>query len=113
MKFFGCLCYITNTLPHKGKFDSRAFPCVFLGYLFGQKGYKVFNLESHDVVISRDVIFQEDVFPFKKDSFNESGEIPLPVIPHLINEDEDSDFILNSGDNADDSNYHESETRNT
>jgi hypothetical protein len=37
---------------------------VFLGYHFQQKGYKLLDIHSHFVFVSRDVIFHESIFPF-------------------------------------------------
>lgn len=52
-------------MPHKDKFDNRAHRYVFLGYPFSQKAYKVLNLDTRKVFVSRDVTFSEHVFPFK------------------------------------------------
>ena len=38
--------------------------CVFLGYPFWVKGYKVYDLSTKSVFIFRDVIFHENIFPF-------------------------------------------------
>lgn len=46
LKVFGCLCFATNTTPNKTKFEPRATKCVFLGYVFGQKAYKLYALDS-------------------------------------------------------------------
>ena len=37
---------------------------MFIGYPFNVKGYKEFDLQSHYVFISSDVMFHEYVFPF-------------------------------------------------
>ncbi|KAL0356152.1 UNVERIFIED_CONTAM: putative mitochondrial protein [Sesamum radiatum] len=65
LKTFGCLCYATNVMPHKSKFDHRAFKCVFIGYVSGQKGYKVYDIDNKVAFVSRDVVFHEDTFPYK------------------------------------------------
>ncbi|KAD4887930.1 hypothetical protein E3N88_20003 [Mikania micrantha] len=46
------------------KFEARGKPGVFLGYPQGTKGYKIFDLESKKIIVSRDVNFHEDKFPF-------------------------------------------------
>ena len=46
LKVFGCLAYASTLCSHGTKFNARVVPCVFVGYPFGTKGYKLFNLDT-------------------------------------------------------------------
>ncbi|XP_070053971.1 uncharacterized protein [Nicotiana tomentosiformis] len=47
----------------------RDVPCVFLGYHFGKKVYKLYDLQNKTYFISRDVIFHDHIFPFVQYDF--------------------------------------------
>ena len=44
LKTFGCLCFISTLKQGRKTFQPKANPCIFLGYLFVEKAYKVYNL---------------------------------------------------------------------
>ncbi|KAJ0457905.1 putative RNA-directed DNA polymerase [Helianthus annuus] len=73
LKVFGCLAYYKNNNTKGDKFEARGRPGVFLGYLGGTNGYKVYDMESKKIVISRDVLFCENYFPFKITNGNEAS----------------------------------------
>ena len=64
IKVFGSSCYTHKRSRDKDKFGERSRRCIFVGYPFGKKGWKVYDLEREEFLVSRDVIFQEEEFPF-------------------------------------------------
>ncbi|GKA03611.1 retrovirus-related pol polyprotein from transposon TNT 1-94, partial [Tanacetum coccineum] len=77
LRVIGCLCYAAVTKPHKDKFDNRGLKCILIGYPSNQKGYQLYNLDTKEVFVSRDVVFQESVFPFKEPATD------IPLLPTL------------------------------
>ena len=54
--------------------------CI-VGYPYGQKGYKVFNLVTQEFIVSRDVIFHEKYFPFHLNKRSTLFELPSFFLP--------------------------------
>ncbi|KAL2935935.1 Retrovirus-related Pol polyprotein from transposon TNT 1-94 [Bienertia sinuspersici] len=65
MRSFGCLVMSYNPDRNHDKFKSRGVPCIFIGYPQNKKGYKLLNLTNNTVLVSRDVRFYEEIYPYK------------------------------------------------
>ena len=64
LRSFCCLRFPSTLKTHKDKFEPLSTPQVFIGYPFNTKGYKVLELTTKKIHISRDPLFHENIFPF-------------------------------------------------
>ncbi|WVZ93228.1 hypothetical protein U9M48_039226 [Paspalum notatum var. saurae] len=60
MRTFGCIAHVKNTRPHLNKLEDRSSRTIFVGYEPGSKAYRCYNPATARVVVSRDVIFDEE-----------------------------------------------------
>ncbi len=60
LKVFGSVCYAHVPNPQRQKLDLASKRCVFLGYGSCEKGYRLYDIATGKVIISRDVVFNEE-----------------------------------------------------
>ena len=100
---FGCACWPNLRPYNKYKLQFRSKKCVFLGYSTLHKGYKCLDTSSGRVYISRDVVFDESVFPFAELAPNSGKRIADEILllpDHLTNHDRSMDFGVANVTNA-------------
>jgi hypothetical protein len=68
LRIFGCACWPCLRPYNTKKLQFRSLRCVFLGYSNMHKGFKCLDPATGRIYISRDVIFDESVFPFASTS---------------------------------------------
>lgn len=104
LRIFGCLAYATNSGIHKSKFEPRAQKCIFIGFSPGQKAYKLYNLDTEKILVSRDVVFYEDIFPFQAECIKQDIEsLPLPLtcdMDNALDVTEGADIIQEHADDS-------------
>ncbi|KAH9651791.1 hypothetical protein KPL70_026888 [Citrus sinensis] len=87
---FGCPVYVMYNAQERTRLDAKSRRCIFLGYVDGVKGYRLWDTSAHKIVINRDVIFVEDQLQ-RKDGDDSSVKEKSKTIPvYLENNLEDS-----------------------
>ena len=59
-RVFESKCYILRDRENLGKFDSRSDDGIFLGYSPNSRAYRVYNLVSHKIMESINVVIDDD-----------------------------------------------------
>lgn len=83
---FGCAIW-PNLHPYNSKkLEFRSKQCVFLGYSPIHKGFKCLDPKEGRIYVSRDVIFDEHVFPFAALSPNAGARLrsELALLPDIL-----------------------------
>jgi hypothetical protein len=58
-KVFGCVAYAHINKEKRTKLDYKATKGVFMGYDKSRKAYRIYDPDTKDMIISRDVVFDE------------------------------------------------------
>lgn len=78
---FECVGYTKIETPHLRKLDDRSQALIHLGTEPGSKAYRLLDPTTHRIVLSRDVVFNEEqkwkCIEAEKESSTESGVIDL------------------------------------
>ncbi|GJT43032.1 retrovirus-related pol polyprotein from transposon TNT 1-94 [Tanacetum coccineum] len=92
-RVFGCLCYVHNQTRHGDKFSSKSRRCIFVGYPYGKKGWRVYDLELGVFLVLRDIVFSEMEFPYMDNNSHH-----LEPISSSINVDMCDDSVFENND---------------
>ena len=85
LRVLGSLCYAHEKT--KDKMASQSRRCVFVGYPYGKKGWRLYDLETQVFFVSRDVVFSEGIFPFAKETDGFSNDDLIHTVseePHSL-----------------------------
>jgi histone deacetylase 1/2 len=88
LRVFGCACWPYLRPYNKRKLEFRSKECVFLGYSKLHKGFKCLDVKTGRVYISRDVVFDENIFLFSELHANAGARLREEVLllpSHLLN----------------------------
>ncbi|GKD82453.1 gag-pol polyprotein, partial [Tanacetum coccineum] len=74
LHIFGSPVYVMYNSQETTKLDPKSKKCLFLGYVDGVKGYRLWDPTAHKVVVSRDVVFMEDKIQENKEDDSTTKE---------------------------------------
>ncbi|CAH9138620.1 unnamed protein product [Cuscuta epithymum] len=60
LRVFGCKAFVHIPKDERSKLDVKSKPCVFLGYVQDEFGYRLYDPVHKKLIRSRDVVFVED-----------------------------------------------------
>lgn len=75
---------------------------MFVGYPFGKRGWKLYDLESQEYFVSRDVVFTESLFPYDADTSEPASVVVSPILQDLGETHCELPAVESRGKNEDD-----------
>lgn len=104
LRIFGCAAQILIRKPARGgKFNEVTEDGVLVGFVDDNYNYKIYNMNEDRIMISHNVYFDENRFPFRshppQPPLEEDSTLPHPTPPPLstppaITTDDDDDAII-------------------
>lgn len=101
LRVFGCIAFCHIPKEDRKKLDYKAKRCIFLGYSEDVKGYRLYSCIDKRVLFSRDVIFNESLLGFQKESSFLNDEDQSMESVHVgTNDSNDSDLHHDDGEES-------------
>ena len=84
LRTFGCICYVHLSQQERTKLTAQSVKCAFLGCSSHQKGFLCYDPNLHRILVSRNVIFQENAYFFatNQDNHPSISKFVLPLFPN-------------------------------
>ena len=84
LRVFGCRAYVHVQKQNRQGLQSHTRRCIYLGFEDGYKGWKCYDLLTKSIVISRNVIFDENTSPGLTIPNESAPSLPQAILPHPI-----------------------------
>ena len=55
LRVFGVSCYVHRNARDKDKFETRSRHCIFVGYPFAKKGWRVYDIDKNEFFLSQEM----------------------------------------------------------
>jgi hypothetical protein len=95
LKVFGSIAYALIPSQSRDKFDEKGEKLIFIGYSDESKGFRLFNPKKDQLLLSRDVIFDETTAWKWEDSVN--PETTILELPQALEQPDISNSQLRNG----------------
>jgi hypothetical protein len=80
LRIFGC-AYWPNLRPYnQRKLEFHSEECVFIGYSNMHKGFKCLKVANGRIYIPRDMVFDENIYPFSKLHSNAGAKLRAEIV---------------------------------
>ena len=60
LRVWGSIVHVHISDEKRSKLDDKSMTCVLFGFSEESKGYRMYNPKTKKIVVSRDVVFEED-----------------------------------------------------
>ena len=79
LRVFGCQAWVHILKKRRSKLEPKSREMIFVDYEQGSKGYQFWDAAHHRIEISRDVKFDETLFPAKEATKSQASMNDLPI----------------------------------
>lgn len=102
LRVFGCKALVHVPKEKRKKLDNKSTECIFMGYSYESKAYRLFDVKSNKIVLSRDVVFfenEKEVTDFNDNNINQTiSSVVLPFGETVISLDLENNNANSSGE---------------
>lgn len=93
LRVFGSVCYYLKPAVSRQKLDDKVEIGIFIGYSNQAQGYRVLNVKTQKIVVSRDVTFDENAYwDWEKQGAKSAASLKLSLYQKEMPEAADVDF---------------------
>ena len=79
LRVFGCQAWVHILKKKRHKLEPKSQEMIFVGYELGSKGYQFWDTAHHRIGISRDVKFNETLFPVQEVTKSQASMNDPPI----------------------------------